>query len=498
MLLLGGEGDLLRDIAGGGGTFHYLVKHLHGALRVVQPLADTLGSLLGGHYQTADRFHDLRDFPPGFVGRFHHAVGQMADLHRHHPEPFSGLTGAGSLQRRIEGDQFGLIGDVADDVHDLGDLFRLASQFQDLPKAGLVVVADVAHLHGERFNTGRAVLGVLQGPVGDIHHLVAMIGDLARRQGKLLHGGGNLLHRSGELAGKLGLLFHAGRQVLGKGDDLAGHGGERDDDSAQILGHDIEHARRFAQFIPGQLRFLHGRVAAGDLDGQIAPGNGLYRFQHATKRLSYASGNQRGAADGKQKRNNGDHHQPDDGGLVAPLGPSIAVSGILLVIGGSLVHRIEERLDQRFRFRRQNPARLLGFRLQSEFQRLVVGGYQHLERRFYFFDEDFSLFGLFQLLKLFKGFPIFSALRFDVLLLLAPEILVFYGYHQKYRANDILNRVCRGKTCLRLGKTYIGQSIDLLPHVAELQVRKGGHNANDHHHACERDCQPNADLEVFH
>ncbi len=69
-------------------------------------------------------FHCLGDLAGGASAR----VRELADLIGHHGKPPSVLPGPGRLDRRVEGEQVGLGGDLLDQVDELGNGFRLSYQ----------------------------------------------------------------------------------------------------------------------------------------------------------------------------------------------------------------------------------------------------------------------------------------------------------------------------------------------------------------------------------
>ena len=66
----------------------------------------------------------LLDQLGNFAGRLIGALGQFADLVGHHGKTHAVLAGPGRLDRRIEGQEVGLAGDLGDHLDDLGDLDR--------------------------------------------------------------------------------------------------------------------------------------------------------------------------------------------------------------------------------------------------------------------------------------------------------------------------------------------------------------------------------------
>ena len=63
-------------------------------------------------------------------------MGQFLDLGGDDGEALAGVAGAGRLDRGVQGQQVGLLGDVLDDLDDFADLVGGAAQFADLGVAG--------------------------------------------------------------------------------------------------------------------------------------------------------------------------------------------------------------------------------------------------------------------------------------------------------------------------------------------------------------------------
>ncbi|MNP53453.1 hypothetical protein D3C76_1479330 [compost metagenome] len=116
-------------------------------------LVDALGR--GGqlHHALAHRFTDLLDVGHGvahirtdgadhladLTGRATGALRQLPHFVRHHGEPTALLSCPRRLDRRVERQQVGLVGDAADHRDDPGDLLR--AFFQVTHRAG-------HHVHG--------------------------------------------------------------------------------------------------------------------------------------------------------------------------------------------------------------------------------------------------------------------------------------------------------------------------------------------------------------
>ena len=85
-------------------------------LRAVLDDVDRLGRLV------LDRADQLGDLLRGVLG----LLGELADLLGDDREPAALLAGAGGLDRGVQRQQVGLLGDPGDRLHDLADLLGLA------------------------------------------------------------------------------------------------------------------------------------------------------------------------------------------------------------------------------------------------------------------------------------------------------------------------------------------------------------------------------------
>ncbi len=59
-------------------------------------------------------------------------LGQLLDFRGHDGEALAGVAGAGGLDRGVQRQQVGLLGDVLDDLDDLADFGGGRAQFADL------------------------------------------------------------------------------------------------------------------------------------------------------------------------------------------------------------------------------------------------------------------------------------------------------------------------------------------------------------------------------
>ncbi len=85
-------------------------------------------------------------------------LGQRFDLAGNHREPLACFAGAGSFDRRIQGQQTGLKGNVLNSANDFADIARAVAHRLD----GLVVTGNLA-LHGADVGV-QGFQGIERGP----------------------------------------------------------------------------------------------------------------------------------------------------------------------------------------------------------------------------------------------------------------------------------------------------------------------------------------------
>ena len=193
-------GELARDradlaqrlvgLVGRLGSLHHALRAaLHGLDRVLRV--------------ALNRLHDRADV----LGRLAGALRQPLHLLRHHREAASRFTRGRRLNRGVQREHVGLLGNVRDQLHDLADLLRALAQALDPLRGFLDLVADVVHAADRVLHRLRALLrGVQRG----LRHL----GGVARLLRHLDHRLRHLRHR---LAGALDL----GRLLLRRVEQLA-------------------------------------------------------------------------------------------------------------------------------------------------------------------------------------------------------------------------------------------------------------------------------------
>ncbi len=106
------------------------------AIRSLGALAHAVGQLTGCLLQRLDHLVDLAGGAAGLLG-------QRPDLVGHHRKTASLLAGPRRLDGRVEGEQVGLIGDLADHLQDPADLLAVASQPSQHRVVGIELVMEL-------------------------------------------------------------------------------------------------------------------------------------------------------------------------------------------------------------------------------------------------------------------------------------------------------------------------------------------------------------------
>ncbi len=287
-----------------------------------------LGNGLGSPPHGGDDLAHLASqaFDPGanVLGRPTGLVGKVLDLGSHDRKTLSGVTGAGGFDRRVQGQQIGLLGDVLDLRDDLADPFGFLSQGIHFRGGGIHRLHDLLHrrngLRGGRDAPTRGIVGA-----------VCVLGCVLAGFGDLPDGSHQFLDRCG----------HRLRLLLGLVDFLA-HTNELDhrfvaanagaDHPMQHGQHDLEAFLAFLFLEAGLLAFqpnvlcyvvledvdrvghladLVAPVSAGYVDIDVSGRQPFHRVGNRAKRLGDAAADQAGGAadDDRCGESEGDHHE---------------------------------------------------------------------------------------------------------------------------------------------------------------------------------------------
>jgi hypothetical protein len=194
-----------------------------------------------------------------------------------HGEPLALLAGARRLDRRVQRQDVGLLGDVVDGGDDLADGLRLLGQAEDVGGGRLDARLQLVERGDRRLDRLPPVLADVEGaldrladPLGALRGLVGGLGDLIDGGdglgdgGGLLLGAGGLLRRAGEDLG-------GGRRQLG--DDLADRLQQAlvllvpqflaVDQVAEVPGHRVDGDAEHRQLVVPLRVHVRGKVAAG-------------------------------------------------------------------------------------------------------------------------------------------------------------------------------------------------------------------------------------------
>ena len=179
------------------------------------PWWTSLGALLAGEDRRVGLGLDLGDDRLDLPGRLLRALGELAHLGGDDGEAAAVLAGPGRLDRGVEREQVGLVGEVVDDLEDAADLLALLAQRQRAVAIESTRPAIESMAPTDAVDGDPAVLGVAQRLGGVARDRLGGVGDLRG-------GGGELLDRRGGLGHRGGLLGGAGRVLLGGREQLAG------------------------------------------------------------------------------------------------------------------------------------------------------------------------------------------------------------------------------------------------------------------------------------
>src|SRR3954470_16516227 len=200
----GDAGDVVGDLPGTLRRLDHRAAHLVGGRRLLLHCGRDGGLPVG---DLRDDVRDLPDridrgarvaldglHPPGDVlGRLGRLLGQLLDLVGHHREALARLTRPGRLDRRVQRQQVGLLGDRGDHLHHVADLRRGLPQLGYRRRGGL--------RRGHR-------------PGGDLAGLRRVAGDLPDRGAHLLGARGHGLHAARHLLRRRGDDTGPSRRLL--------------------------------------------------------------------------------------------------------------------------------------------------------------------------------------------------------------------------------------------------------------------------------------------
>ena len=218
---------------------------------------------------------DALDHSGDFVGGLASARRQVAHFVSNHCKPTALLTGTRCLDRGVQRQQIGLLGDGSNHTDDPADFLGALAQGVDHRSGAIERRGDVLQrrrrlLHRRAADTG--LLGVFLCQAFGVAHVV---GDIQR-------GGAELLHCAGHAGDFTRLLLHAFIRTTGQPGqrlcpavDLFGRLANMRDHGRQRLTHLVEAARQLADFIMAGHIQTYAQVARAQglgLTHQVAQG----------------------------------------------------------------------------------------------------------------------------------------------------------------------------------------------------------------------------------
>ena len=163
--------------------------------READAAVDALRALLGGENGGVGRGLNLADDALDVPGGARAFDGELANLLGDHREPLAVLARPGGLDGRVEREQIGLLGDVADGLDDGADLLGLARELQDLLGDPAHALLDDVHALDREPNVLPAVLGGLHRVLGGTKDKLDHLGGLPGGDRDLVDGGGGLVNQ---------------------------------------------------------------------------------------------------------------------------------------------------------------------------------------------------------------------------------------------------------------------------------------------------------------
>src|SRR5579875_3755262 len=194
-LLLGGDGDFLCRcgcfVHHAGDAFEGLddaARQFRSGMHLLRPF---FGGENGGVRLGLNFAHDALDFCRGFLG----TLRELAHFGGDDRETAPVLPRTGGLNRGVEGEEVGLIGQVVDDLENPPDLLGFLAERQGPARDGVDPVGDGVHRSDGGGHRLPALLGVPQGLGGVPGDRFGGLGDLRCGGGEFLDGAGRLSHR---------------------------------------------------------------------------------------------------------------------------------------------------------------------------------------------------------------------------------------------------------------------------------------------------------------
>ncbi len=250
---------------------------------------------------------------------------QLADLVGHDAEATSLVAGVGGLDRRVQRQQMGLLGDRCDAPDEPGDSIGRVFETGDLLRRPVYDLAECEQKVERLAHGDTALARLLLDRVAELAVLAGLGLDRSSSFAKFNHDGRRLAQRSrlpirplrdlrhgqGDFVGGPRHLLGDGGEVGGGGRDLRGRAGDLVGDVSQAAGHRVERGRHRRELL------WHGVIA--DLHSQLARPQ-LMRCRDELRQwpIDRAGSHQRQPG-GEEKR----HHQDREHVVGAFLGASL-------------------------------------------------------------------------------------------------------------------------------------------------------------------------------
>ena len=137
-----------------------MLHAVHGLLAVVRMPAGVGGAEFHDLARGARLVLDVLNEGGDLGGRTGGTLGQFAHLVSHHRESPSRLARARGLDRGIESEQVGLVGDLLDQAHDATNLLGTAAEDADVPRRLAHALEHGMEVVGDAFEGAAAAVGL--------------------------------------------------------------------------------------------------------------------------------------------------------------------------------------------------------------------------------------------------------------------------------------------------------------------------------------------------
>ena len=264
-----------------------VIDQLRGVQRGVEDLANrpldfrrhchALVDLRHARLHAADRLAravlDARDHGGDFLGRGAGACGQTAHFIGDHGKTTALLTRPRCLDRRVERQQVGLVGDALDHLNDVEDRLGFLIQRADHLRRLLCRAGDVVHVADHLVNHPATLLGQVFGLIGHAQGTFGVAGDFFDTGGHLAGGSGHGAGGDALLLAAVGDLMAAVAELLAHATDAVSVAPDHVDHVAQITLHGRQCAYQNAGFVlAGGLDNRFAEIAMGNAFSDAAGG----------------------------------------------------------------------------------------------------------------------------------------------------------------------------------------------------------------------------------